>query len=192
MKREKAVFLRWGKNQVIRWIASVLAALATLTTVVVGVVGLYQANSLQEENNSLQRAALDSHLEEVMMGVDRHFVSHPELRSYFYSSSSKLPSSTRLRSQALATAELIIDFADDLGAYMRMSRMDADPEERWAKIVRSYFDESAVTRLAWTRFHGPYGETTACVLGAPFGRYRLEQWNWRTNKPLGARPRVCG
>jgi hypothetical protein len=158
----------------------------------VGVTTIEQGNDLQAENNRLQRAQLDSHLEEVMMSVDRHFVSYPRLRQFFYATRhpQRFPPPGVTRAQAMGTAELIIDFADDVGAYVRMRRMAPSDAWRWTEIVRSYFRESPAIRSAWYLFHAPYEVTTACVLGAPYGS-ELDGWKWRTNRPEAEWARAC-
>lgn len=168
-----------------------LGAVAAFGTVLVGVIGILQNNDLQAENNRLQRAALDSHLEEVMMGLDRHFVAYPELRRFFYSRRARsLPPPGRLRDKAMGTAELIIDFADDVGAYTRTHKMEPEDGARWASLVRGYFEESPVTRFAWKEFSDSYDEATACILGAPFGQ-KLRGWSWRSNTPRESASETC-
>jgi hypothetical protein len=115
----------WPSWETWKRVLVVLGTAAALGTVWIGVETLRQANTLQADDNRLQRAALDSHLGEVMMGIDRHFVRYAQLRPFFYASGSTQtfpPRRGRLRYQALATAELVIDFADDVGAYARTAR----------------------------------------------------------------------
>jgi hypothetical protein len=171
-------------------------AAATVCIALVGVIlGLAQfreANRLQSESNRLHRAELDSHFEEVMMGLDRDFVAHPGLRPFFYSARGKsLPPPGRLRAQALATAELIIDFADDIGAYARMRKMTGASQRRWTGIVRSYFAESPAVRFAWGGFHNVYDKSTACILGAPFTTDQFLRWSWQLDTPSATWPEVC-
>lgn len=188
----KSAGARWRDWKLLKRIPTVVGAIAAPSTVVFGLWGIHRGNDLQEENNRLERAALDSHFEEVMMGLDRHFVSHPELRRFFYAPRTHaLPARGRMRAQAMGTAELIIDFADDVGAYLRMRRMSPDDAERWTEIVRAYFDGSSPTRFAWSLFNAPYGETTACILDAPNGP-KVDNWDWRSNSPRARWPRVCG
>ena len=169
-----------------------MAVGAALFGVILGLTQFREANRLQEEGNRLRRAELDSHFEEVMMGLDRHFVAYPRLRPFFYSAGAEsLPGRGRLRAQALGTAELIIDFADDIGAYARMRKMAGSSQRRWTGIVRSYFAESPAVRYAWNRFHGAYDESTACILGAPFGSGEMFDWRWRLNAPSASWPQVC-
>jgi hypothetical protein len=184
----------WPRWELWKRVLGVLGTAAAIATVWVGVETLRQANALQADDNHLQRAALDSHLEEVMMGIDRHFVRYAHLRPFFYASggAQAFPARPgRVRYQALATAELIIDFADDVGAYARNRKMAVADQARWARIASAYFDESPVTRLVWKRFSGAYDRTTACILGAPYGR-ALDSWDWRANAPRTATLRCPG
>ncbi|HWC47579.1 MAG TPA: hypothetical protein VG448_01715 [Solirubrobacterales bacterium] len=163
-----------------------------LVAVVLGLAQFREANRLQAESNQLHRAELDSHFEEVMMGLDRDFVAHPSLRPFFYSAKAELlPPPGRLRAQALATAELIIDFADDIGAYARMRKMANASQRRWTGIVRSYFAESPAVRFAWKRFHDAYDTSTACILGAPFTAGEFLSWRWKLDAPSASWPEVC-
>jgi hypothetical protein len=180
----------WGKSEHWKTGAAVIAAVAAVVTVVLGLAQLREANQLQEEENQLRQAQFDSHLNEVMMGLDRHFVSYPHLRPYFYSRRNRsLPGNEPLRAQALGTAELIIDFAADVSAYTESRRMGDRSREQWARITRSYFVESAVVRFVWRSFHGAYDESTACILGAPFED--VGRWNWRFNAPVAPWSEVC-
>lgn len=178
------------------WERRVLAGLGALAAVAAAVfagMAWHQTNQAQDKANTLQEAALDSHFEEVMMGLDRHFVRYPRLRPYFYSAGNRVqpyPRPGLIRNQAFATAELVIDFADDVGAYMRVWEMTPAAGRRWRGIVQSYFRESRVTRVVWGRYAGSYDRATACVLGAPIGD-ELDHWNARTNAPP-ATGRACG
>jgi hypothetical protein len=181
----------WGKSEHLKTGAAVIAAAAAVITVVLGLAHLREANELQDEENQLRQAQFDSHLNEVMMGLDRHFVSYPALRPFFYSRQNKsFPLREPRRAQALGTAELIIDFAADVSAYMQSQKMGSRSREQWARITRSYFAESAVVRFAWQSFHGAYDESTACILGAPF-QEELSRWNWRSNAPAADWPEMC-
>jgi len=192
-ERYGARALRWLKKwKYWKRVLAVLAVGTALFGVVLGLAQFREANRLQEESNRLRRAELDSHFEEVMMGLDRHFISYPALRPFFYSAGAEsLPPPGHLRAQALGTAELIIDFADDIGAYARMRKMAGPSQRRWTGIVRSYFAESPAVRFAWRSFHGAYDETTACILGAPYGADELLDWRWRLNAPTASWPEVC-
>jgi hypothetical protein len=164
--------------------AAVIAALAAVAALLLGLAQFERANDIQEENNRLRRAQLDSHLNEVMMGLDRHFVSYPELRPFFYSPQARaLPLRQSLRAQAMGTAELIIDFADAVSSYTRMQKMNSRSRQQWAGITRSYFKGSPVIRFAWQTFHNAYDESTACILGAPFKESEFERWHWQSNSP---------
>lgn len=170
---------------------TVLGVATAALGVFLGLAQFREANRLQEESNQLRRAELDSHFEEVMMGLDRHFVAYPHLRPFFYSKDAKaLPPAGPLRSQALGTAELIIDFADDIGAYARIHEMAPPSERRWTGMIRSYFVESPAVRFAWTSFHSAYDKSTACILGAPY-RPQLLAWRWQFNTPSAHWPEVC-
>lgn len=179
-----------------RWswsgISKLLAAAAALFGIIFGAVQIYDANQLQEETNRLQRARLDSHLEEVMMALDRYFASHPHLRRFFFASGTQqaLPAPGPMSAPAMGTAELIIDFADDVAAYAEMRKMDPQTSARWAAIVSGYFNQSPILRLAWHEYHGLYGPATACILGAPSRGIKFERWDWRTNLPP-EEPRPC-
>lgn len=171
---------------------SVATVAIALVGVFLGLLEFREANRLQRESNRLHRAELDSHFEEVMMGLDRNFIGHPSLRRFFYSPGAEaLPKPRRLRAEALGTAELIIDFADDVGAYARMRKMADDSQRRWTEIVRSYFAESPVVRFAWEGFHDDYDESTACILGAPFTADEFLRWNWRLDAPSASWPQIC-
>jgi hypothetical protein len=160
-------------------------ALAVAAGVVLGLFELGKSNHLQKDQNRLQQAALDSHLNEVMMNFDRHFVAYPQLRKYFYldekGRQTQPPHAVRLRAQALSTAELVIDFADDVASYVRERKVPPATATHWKGIVEPYFNESPVTRYAWWQFHDAYGPDTADILGAPFGD-KMRGWDWRTNK----------
>jgi hypothetical protein len=172
---------------------AILGAAAAVATAVFAGMAWSQTNQAQDKANTLQEAALDSHLEEVMMGLDRHFVRYPRLRPYFYSAKGRFqpyPRPGLIRNQAFATAELVIDFADDVGAYKRKREMTPAAGRRWSDIVQAYFRESRVTRVVWSRYAGSYDRATACVLGAPIGD-ELDNWNPRTNSPP-ATGRACG
>jgi hypothetical protein len=174
-------------------IGGLLATAAAIAAAIAAILSLQQANDLQADANQLQAASLDSHLEEVMMGLDRHFVRYPHLRPYFYAEENRprpLPrGSGPLVAQAWASAELVIDFADDVGAYVRNREMPDGPGKRWTRIVREYFRGSPITRIAWKSFADAYDETTACILGAPFGD-AIRGWNAATNRPTPT-PRDC-
>lgn len=183
---------RWGKAEHWKTIAAVVGALAATVTVGLGVAQLKEANDLQEEDNRLREAQLDSHLNEVMMGIDRHFVSLPRLRPFFYSPQGEsLPQREPLRAQALGSAEMIVDFAADVSAYTQDQRMGSRSRAQWAVITRSYFTESPVVRFVWDSFHDAYDESTACILGAPFEDADLNRWRWRSNSPPFEWPEVC-
>ena len=119
------------------------------------------------------------------MGIDKHFVTHPELRRYFYEPGQGSPyprEDGRIRNEALATAELVIDFADDVSAYTRTDMMNPDDVKGWAAIVRAYFKESAVTRQMWARYYDSYDKATACILDAPHP-VAMGHWDWEANSP---------
>jgi hypothetical protein len=181
----------WEKSEHWKTGAAVIAALAAVFTVALGLAQLKEANNLQEEENRLRQAQFDSHLNEVMMGLDRHFVSRPALRPFFYSPHGEsLPEREPLRAEALGTAELIIDFASDVSAYTQSQKMGSRSREQWARITRSYFSESAVIRFAWRSFHDAYDESTACILGTPFQK-DLNRWDWRSNAPAHVWADMC-
>jgi hypothetical protein len=151
---------------------------------------LDQGNALQQKNNSLQKAQLDSRLEEEMIQLDSYFSSHPNLRPFFFGTHQKMPSGKLVKAKAEGAAEMLIDFADDVGAYARMGRMPGSSEQRWATILRLYFQESPITRRIWDEAHIAYDGVTACFLGAPNGD-QINGWNWRTNSPIVFLPRSC-
>jgi hypothetical protein len=169
-------------------VIAVLTLVGVGATVFLGLRGLFEANRLQ-------RASMDSHLGEVMMGFDRHFVVYPRLRRYFYANSeisqTLPPRATRLRTQTLSTAEMLIDFADDVAAYVGERKMSKEEKRHWASIVGPYFCESPITRYAWKRYHDAYGKDTASILGAPYGTRAVQKWDWRANKPKATSAR-CG
>jgi hypothetical protein len=90
----------------------------------------------------------------------------------------------------MATAELIIDFADDVASYLRTEMMESSDAERWARIVRPYFEQSRMTRLAWHYQYEAYDRVTACVLGAP-PTEEMAHWDWETNSPKHTWPSPC-
>ena len=158
------------------------------------VAQIIQSNKLQAESNRLERAQLDSHLEEVMMGIDRYFATRPRLRKFFFVANARhphehLPTRSLLWS-AMGTAELIIDFADDVGAYAERRKMDTKDVRRWSSIVGAYFDQSPITRFMWCQVHDSYESSTAEVLHAPFEQSELDSWDWRTNSE-GTNGRRC-
>jgi hypothetical protein len=158
---------------------------AALAAAIVAVISLLHANTLQHENNQLQQAALNSRLEEAMVGVDQHFVTYARLRPFFFTTAKgeiMPPAESHLSYEAMATAELIIDFADDVASYLRTEMMKPSDAKRWAKIVRPYFSQSRITRLAWHYQYEAYDRVTACVLGAPPPE-KTKPWNWETNTP---------
>lgn len=183
-RSSKAPKRDWTWGGVGKVTATVVGAAAAVFGIFFGGLSIYRADGLQEEHNRLQRAQLDSHLEEVMMGLDEHFASMPQLRPFFFKTGKdeRFPPPGPIRAQAMGTAELIIDFADDVGAYVQMRKMPTEDSARWAKIVGSYFKESPITRFVWSKFHKAYNSATACILGSPFGR-DLVGWKWRTNSP---------
>jgi len=183
-----------GRGEAERWKtgAAVLGAIAAVVTVALGLWQLKEANALQEEENQLQQAQFDSHLNEVMMGIDRHFVSHPKLRPFFYSPRGRsLPLREPLRAQALGTAEMIVDFASDVSAYAQKHRMGSHSSAQWAGIIRGYFVESPAVRFVWRSFRDVYDEPTACILGAPYNEKDFSRWQWRTNAPVANWPKDC-
>ena len=90
----------------------------------------------------------------------------------------------------MATAELIIDFADDVASYLRTKTMQPTDAERWVKIVRPYFEQSRTTRLAWYYQHEAYDRLAACVLGAP-PPDKTKGWQWENNSPRHVWPSPC-
>jgi hypothetical protein len=151
----------------------------------IGVVSLVQANSLQRQNNQLQQSGLNSRLEESMIGIDRHFVTYSVLRRYFFAINGRQTPAPRngwRAAKAEATAELIIDFADDVASYLRTGMMSHHDIERWRAIVGAYFNESPVLRLMWSQDAGAYDDVTACVMDAP-PQDAIGAWNWRTDTP---------
>lgn len=177
-----------------RW-PEVLMAVGGAATVIIAGAGIYfgvaqlkEADRLQKETNRLQRAQLDSHLEEVMMNLDRYFASHPELRPFFFAIGhrERYPPKGPLLAPAMGTAEMVIDFADDVGAYAAMRKMKPSDSARWRRIVSSYFKESPVMRFMWKKLHHAYRASTACILQAPIQREKLRDWDWRTNSPSEA------
>jgi hypothetical protein len=190
----ETVFYRFGRpieKKKRRWPISGIGALATVVIAIAGiyfgVAQLLTADHLQAEDNRLQTAQLDSHLEEVMMNLDRYFAVHPRLRPYFFApdNAEQFPPIGHLRSEAMGTAEMIIDFADDVGAYAEKRKMDPTDSARWAEIVGSYFKESPIMRYMWkeAELFRAYSTSTACILRAPIEHKRLEAWDWRENAP---------
>jgi|ERR671924_47234 hypothetical protein len=114
-----------------RWelVIAGVAAFAVVASVVVaavfGLLGQQNTNHLQKEQNSLQRALNGSHFGEVMIRLDQYFAEHPELRKYFYADpvETQPPHAIRLRAQAMSTAEMLIDFADNVAFYVREGKM---------------------------------------------------------------------
>jgi hypothetical protein len=53
--------------------------------------------------------------------------------------------------------------------------------------VGPYFNQSPVTRYAWSLYHESYRSDTARILEAPYGD-KLKGWDWRTNNRPGERP----
>lgn len=172
---------RWSASGVLKFVSTS----AALAAAIVAVMSLLKANALQHENNQLQQSGLNSRLEEAMVGVDQHFVTYARLRPFFFKTAEgeiMPPAESRLSYEAMASAELIIDFADDVASYLRTEMMKASDAERWAKIVRPYFEQSPATRQAWYYQHEAYDRVTACVLGAPPPK-ETKPWNWGKNTP---------
>jgi hypothetical protein len=162
----------WNWRRWTAWERAIAAvgAMGVVFTVGFGIIELKRSNDLQREQNRQERAAMDSHLGELMMDVDRHFVAYPRVRRYFYVKGRKQvrpPRAGRLHAQALSTAEMLIDFADDAASYVRERKMPQDDAAHWNKIVSSYFRESPALRVTWRRYHDAYSPDTACILGAP-------------------------
>ncbi len=162
----------WSWRRWTLWERAIAAvgAIGVVFAVWSGMVELRRSNNLQREQNRLELAAMDSHLGEVMMDIDRHFVAYPWLRKYFYAyrrTQARPPQTGHLRAQVLSTAEMLIDFADDAASYVRERKMPKDDALHWRKIVSAYFRESPALRTAWRRYHAAYSPNTACILGAP-------------------------
>jgi hypothetical protein len=171
-----------------RWpqvLAAVGTAIIAIGGIYFGIEQIREEDRLEKETNRLQRAQLDSHLEEVMMNLDRYFASHSRLRPYFFAFGhpERFPSKRQLLAPAMGTAEMIIDFADDVGAYAEMRKMDRSDSARWREIVGGYFKESPVTRYMWKKLHYAYSTSTACILQAPIQPKKLRQWHWQTDTP---------
>lgn len=64
------------------------------------------------------RASVYQTVAEQMMSVDRLFIDHPELRPYLYDGQ-ELPADPRERSRITATAELLVDFLDNIASQSR-------------------------------------------------------------------------
>jgi hypothetical protein len=159
--------------------------------VILAIGRLDHGNALQKMNNNLQAAQLDAGLEGGMVQIDKYFASHPALRPFFFSQTRGiLPVRTRVRFEAKGTAEMLIDFADDVGAYSRRGRMMASSERRWTRIIRPYFAQSPVMRQIWNEAYVAYDGVTACFLGAPDSQ-EMEGWHWQANKPEAPRPKTC-
>jgi hypothetical protein len=176
----------------IQWVVQRWEAVCATTVAVVAVAGfcvvVYKANEfnkLQAENNVLHEAQLDAHLEEVMMGLDRYFAANQQLRRYFYGGqhNNVFPRPGPVRRRAFGIAEMIVDFADDIGSYAERHKMSTESSHHWQEIIGGYFQESPITRRVWYRFHRYYRESTACILEAPFEPQ--EDWSWKTNRPTG-------
>lgn len=170
-----------------------LSTVAALVAATVAAVSLWQANGLQRKNNQLQQASLNSRLEEAMVGVDQHFVTHAKLRPFFFTTARgeiMPPVESHLSYEAMATAEMIIDFADDVASYLRTEMMKPNDTERWEKIVRPYFEQSLTMRLSWYYQNEAYDRVTACILGAPPPE-ATKAWSRETNKRRYPWPSPC-
>jgi hypothetical protein len=170
-------------------LAAVVAAIATAIGVFIAIRTLDHGNDLQKKNNRLQAAQLDAHLEEGMIQLDKYFSSEPALRPFFFGGQ-HVESSRLVRARAEGAAEMLIDFADDVGAYARMGRMSKDSERRWATIIRLYFQQSPITRRVWDEAYVAYDRVTACFLGAPDGQ-AVNGWSWRSDSPTVFLPETC-
>jgi hypothetical protein len=181
---------RWSFAGVLK----VASAGTAIAVAIVAILSLEQANQLQEENNHLQQSGLNSRLEEAMVGIDQHFVTHARLRPFFFTPTENgprmPPAKTRLSYETMATAELIVDFADDVASYLRTDMMEGRDAKRWASIVRPYFDQSRMTRLEWKEDYKAYDKVTACVLGAPQPE-KMSGWDWEHNTPKASWPSPC-
>jgi hypothetical protein len=127
-------------------------------------------------------AALESHMQEQMAGLDRYFAEHPHLRRHFYYSPGQrlvdVPLTQPRRAEVLATAELVIDLAATVASSRDL--MDGEAVDRWYSLFNSYFCQSQSIRFKWHAWSGNYSSDTKMLLGAPSG----DKWSWKT--PAGA------
>src|SRR4051812_30603446 len=79
LERPIAIGLAPWWAQMAKAVVALVTALAAIGGVFIGVSTLRHGNELQEQQTRLQQAQLDSHLGEVMMSLDRHFVANPDL-----------------------------------------------------------------------------------------------------------------
>jgi hypothetical protein len=165
---------------------------AVVVTSVLGVLGIRQANKVQNKDNDIQTASQNASLETAMVDLDKFFADHPKMHPYFYADLSggqtQPTAAGEERDQAFSTAEQIIDLADEIAAYLRTNTMVAADAERWQTLMSAYFAESPTLRLVWKQYHDAYDDATACLLGAPSNP---NGFNWRTAKPAATWPKDC-
>jgi hypothetical protein len=100
--------------------------------------------------------------------LDKLFVETPELRPHFYGTNKQLPDDERERERVLATAELIVDFADNFVAQSPLlpSRYD---EQAYGRYFRDLYRRSLAIQRFWSESGDWYCDELRDLLteGAP-------------------------
>jgi hypothetical protein len=101
-----------------------------------------------------------------MHDLDKLFVERPDLRPYFYGEEPKpVPHDEPERGRVLATAELIVDFADNFVAQRRV--LPGDYERGWAEYFRALYVSSPAVQHFWKKSSGWYCDDLDELLRGP-------------------------
>jgi hypothetical protein len=89
-----------------------------------------------------------------MHDLDKLFIETPELRPHFYGKNKELPDDEHERERVLATAELIIDFADNFVAQSAL--LPKEYERAYGAYFRDLYGSSLAIQQFWSECRGWY------------------------------------
>jgi hypothetical protein len=124
-----------------------------------------QVREMTKQSSHGARATLASvyqAMNDNMLQINRLFVDRPRLRPYFYGKQELTDASPEERERVEATAELFINFMDNV--LTQMPLLPSNLAEPWRTYFSSVLTSSPVLRDFWTRRRDWYSEEMQALL----------------------------